>query len=41
MLGLVAVPPVLWLFEATTVHYLVFAGLALRTLPLALAMCWP
>ena len=34
MLGLVAVPAVLWIFEATTVHYLVFAGLALLVVAL-------
>ena len=34
MLGLVAVPAVLWFFEGTTVHYLVFAGLALLVVAL-------
>ena len=29
MLGLVAVPVVLWLFGGTLLHYLIFAGLAL------------
>lgn len=34
MLGLVAVPVVLWLLGATTLHYLVFAGLALLVVAL-------
>lgn len=34
MLGLVAVPVVLWIFDATVLHYLVFAGLALLVVAL-------
>jgi diacylglycerol kinase (ATP) len=34
MLGLVGVPVVLWIFEATVLHYLIFAGLALLVVAL-------
>ena len=34
MLGLVGVPVVLWLFGATALHYVVFAGLALFVIAL-------
>ena len=34
MLGLVAVPVVLWIFDGTVLHYLVFAGLALLVVAL-------
>lgn len=34
MLGLVAAPVVLWIFDATVLHYLVFAGLALLVVAL-------
>ncbi|NEY88803.1 diacylglycerol kinase [Tabrizicola oligotrophica] len=34
MLGLVAVPVLLWALEATLLHYLVFAGLALLVVAL-------
>ena len=34
MLGLVVVPPVLWVFDATLLHYLVFTGLALLVVAL-------